>query len=541
MKKTGNMNQSERKNIHKINRKNQMKTIGIRIWIATGFFILAYPVFSQFKFTSSEVIGQVLTVDTLQGIGTLQVHFNTSSDSSYWVYDDETQTSFTLNIAKCQTRKGLEVKVYDENGLQVENKDFECNNFGGYRNPVRVSDVATVMDLLQKSKEKNAGTEDSLRNLPFYPAACLFDLDDTGNDQAFGAYPGKFKRVEYGFRFSFEGVSVTDRDIVFEVDTYDEGNTGLTAAYAFLLAIGHKDSVVAEISDFYISGSGKKIVRVAEAAGISVTRFANENVYFYLKTTGTGTQITESSMDPILVFDNFSVSYQMPMWVEPEAGINNNGEYSNENNIIQAETGKDSLVSIHLKTSGRLGDFVIINDREEEETKRISLLPEGGVKANDGNGNYTVDIPYDFTPGDIETKAKMVIAAPETGTIDDDFLLYVNVKPGTSEIQSGRLELDCGVRIWYDLFMQGIPATSADRFPPGKTGFYVYPNPASTKIYIAADQPHKFALYHITGTLVKSKRIDAENNWIDVSHLPRGVYFVQSLDQEGFVRKIVLN
>lgn len=518
-----------------------MKTIGIRILIVTGFFIIASPVFSQFKFTSSEVIGQVLTVDTLQGIGTLQVHFNTSRDSSYWAYDDESQTSFTLNIAKCQTRKGLEVKVFNENGLEVENKDFECNNSGGYRNPVRVSDVATVMELLQKSKEKNAGTEDSLRNIPFYPAACLFDLDEAGNDQAFGAYPGKFKRVEYGFRFSFEGISVTDNDIVFEMDTYDEGNTGLTAAYTFLLAIGHKDSVVAEISGFYISGSGKKLVRVAEAAGISVDRFADENVYFYLKTGGTETEISEGSMDPILVFDNFSVSYQMPRWIEPEAGINNNGEYSNEEDIIKAEIGKDSLVSIHLQTSGRLGDFVIINDRVEEETKRISLLPEGGVRANDGNGNYTVDIPYDFTPGDIETKAKMVIAAPETGTIDDDVLLYVNVKPGISEVQSGRLELDCGVRIWYDLYMQGIPATYSSRLTPEKTDFYVYPNPAGTKLYIAADQPQRIALYAITGILVKSKRIHAENSWIDVSNLPRGVYFVKSLDQEGFVRKIVLN
>ncbi len=518
-----------------------MKNIQLRILIVTGFFIIASPVFSQFKFTSSEVIGQVLTVDTIHGTGTLQVHFNTSSDSSYWAYDDESQTSFTLNIAKCQTRKGLEVKVFDENGLEVENKDFECNNFGGYRNPVRVSNVETVMELLQKSKEINAGTEDSLRNIPFYPAACLFDLDESGHDQAFGAYPGKFKRVEYGFRFNFEGVSVLDNDIVFEMDTYDEGNTGMTAAYTFLLAIGHKDSVVTEIPGFYISGSGKRVVKVAETAGMPVAEFANENVYFYLKTTGTGTQIAESSMDPIVVFDNFSVSYQMPMWIEPEAGINNNGEYSNEDDIIQAETGKDSLVSIHLKTSGRLGDFVIINDRVEEETKLISLLPEGGVKANDGNGNYSVNIPYDFTPGDIETKAKMVIAAPGTGTIDDDVLLYVNVKPGTSEVQSGRLELDCGVRIWYDLFMQGIPATSAQSIGNRKADVKVYPNPASEKVFISVHEPTRISVYSITGDLVKSEMIHSGNDYIDVSDLSKGVYFIKSPGNKAFVRKIVLN
>ena len=517
-----------------------MKTLSHRLIILIVITLIAYSASAQFKFTSSEVIGQVLTVDTLSGVGTLNVHFNTSKDSSYWYYNDSTQTAFTLSIAKCQTRKGLQVNIFDEGGNDISksNKDFECNNFGGYRNPVRIYSIASLMELLEKSYEQNAGTEDSLRNRPYYPAACLFDLNETGTDQAFGAYPGKFKRVEYGFRFSFDGVSVLDDDIVFEVDTYDEGNTGLTAAYTFMLSVGHKDSIVAEIPDFYVSGSGKKTVKVAEAAGVSVSDFANKNVYIYLKTAGTGTDISESSMDPIIIFDNFSVSYQMPFWLEPEAGIKHNGEFSNEEVVI-AEIDKDTLVGINLKTSGRLGTFIITNDREEEWLKLIALLPEGGLKANDGSGNYTIDVPYTFTPGDIETKAKMVVASPKAGIIDDDMMLYVKVKPKSTEVQSGRLELDCGVRIWYSLFMQGIPATWIKWLKPERGDVLVYPNPANDKVFISVTEPTIISLFNISGNLLKSKMINSENDFIDLSNLSKGVYFLKSEDK-GFIQKIMV-
>ncbi len=410
----------------------------------------------QFSMKDNTVIGQSLLTDEGTGISTFTVHFNTTKDSSYWTYIDSTGI-YTITLNKCQTQKGLQVNVYPDasSASAVINGDFECRDYGSNRNPVRVKNLASLVEILDKFKIKNAGTGDSLKNVPWKPAACLFDLDEQGTNQAFGAFPGMYKRVEYGFQYNFSGVLVTADDISFEIDTYGLGNTGKQASYTLTVATGSATNIIATVNDFYVTGSGKKTVKLAEAIGKVPADFSNQKVYFFLKTLGTDALMAETSVDPVIVLDNMTVSFKKPSWIAPAAGVTANAILNNAKDPVAGSLGKENLFAIHFQTSGRLGAFTITNDRAFHATKLFTFLAEGAVKAKDSLGKYTVDVPYTFTAGSETVKEKIVIAAPAAGAVDDDLMFYLKATPTSTSPVTNRLELDCGTRIWYDFYFRG--------------------------------------------------------------------------------------
>lgn len=109
------------------------------------------------------------------------------------------------------------------------------------------------------------------------------------------------------------------------------------------MAVGSATGVIKEINDFYITGSGKKKVSLAGAAGLPVSDFNNKKVFFFLRTSGTGTEIAEGSVDPTIVFDNFQVSYQMPCWVSPAARIQANVTLNNAANPAWGAVGTENI------------------------------------------------------------------------------------------------------------------------------------------------------------------------------------------------------
>ena len=59
-----------------------------------------------------------------------------------------------------------------------------------------------------------------------------------------------------------------------------------------------------------------------------------------------------------------------------------------------------------------------------------------------------------------------------------------------------------------------------------KSKLTVYPNPATDKLYIIGIQGNeKFEIYNNAGTLVSNPIV--LNNWIDISGLKTGYYFVK--------------
>lgn len=69
--------------------------------------------------------------------------------------------------------------------------------------------------------------------------------------------------------------------------------------------------------------------------------------------------------------------------------------------------------------------------------------------------------------------------------------------------------------------------------------FSIYPNPASTTLTVEADRPATVTLMDVSGRESGRWRVESGKNTIDISTLPRGVYFVR-LDGSGAVKKLIV-
>lgn len=448
-----------------------MKNFSIKMFlIACLIFSAAYS-HAQFNMNNNTNIGQSYQVDSIKGIATFVVDFNTAKDSSTWKYTDETNTTYTVSFSKCQTQRGMQVNIFEDEtatAAKIINGDLECRDYGANRNPVRVSSIAYLNELLTKYTAQKVGTADSVKNVTWKPSACLFDLDATGNNQGFGASPGMYKVVEYGFQYNFSGREVSS-DIVFDVQTYDAGNTTKTASYALTVATGSATNIVGTVENIYVTGSAKKTIKLAEAIGKTPELFSNTKVYFFLKTMGTGTAKAKGTYDPTVVFDNFSVSMKLPQWIDPAAGIQANKIVNNSTTPVSGTLNAESTFSIPLKTSGRLGTLSIVNDLQDNTKKIFTFLETGALKAKDASGKYTVDVAYTLTPAVLNTgtmvwsKAKIEVAAPATGSVNDDLMFYFMATPTSTNAKFDRLELNCGTRIWYDFYFSGKEAVAVTK------------------------------------------------------------------------------
>ena len=348
-------------------------------------------------------------------------------------------------------------------------------------------------------------------------------------DQAFGAWPGKYKQVEYGFNVKFDGSNV-ENDITFSIDTYDEGNTGATASYELTVYIGGTDAsnLVATVTDFYVTGSGLKEVSLASAAGLSPSDFSSKNVYWFLKTAGTGTTIADDSFDPIIIIDNMIVKYNPPAWVIPAAGITANQTLAT---TVEGVVG-DTIFSIPLQTSARLSALNIVNDLQDKTTTPFAtFLAEGALMANDGNGNYTVPVAYTLTPSEYNagnnqwSNAKISVAAPTSGTISDDMMFFFKARVVSGRTMIFRLELDHGTRIWYDVNIKDTP-------PIVNEGIFYNIIQKSTGLVIGADsdpvtQPSVMTADGSTNQAFEFIPVEGKKNTYNIKN-KEGMYFNKS-------------
>ena len=433
----------------------------IRLLLLSCLLLTASLVSAQFRFSNKPSVGQSITLDTMTGVVTFGINFNADKPSSSWSKD--TAGVISVSFQKLQNDRGFRSEVFDTipgSTTTILNDDFRVRRWNSNENPVHVHSVDSLMAVLQKYQESKAGTADSVKNATWKPSASLFDVNGDPANQAFGTHPGMYKRVEYGFHFSFSGFAVTS-DIEFELDTYDAGNTGQTASYALIVAIGNETDTVATIENFYVSGSGPKTVKLAEAAGIDISRFTNQKVYMWLKTQGTGTAVSPTSFDPTIVFDNFKVAYQLPFWVTPAAGAIGNAIVGNQDNPLVIPVNQATATSLLLQTKGRVGSLTITNDLQNNMVKLLDFPDTLGLMANDGNGNYNVPVPYTiaqavYDPGTLTyTKAKITVAAPADGPVNDDMMFSFTAAARDTATEFARIELNAGTRIWYDYYLKG--------------------------------------------------------------------------------------
>jgi hypothetical protein len=443
-----------------------MKKFTLQIFMIACMLFTAGFSYGQAKPEDYPTIGQsyVKSVETQSGVFTID--FNTTAPTSTWTQDEDT-TIFSWG--KARTGRGFAVTVWDGEGNSLNpNEDFKVRSgrFRSNENPNHVASVDSMQALLAKWEEVHAGTDNAEKNTLNAHSVCVFDVDGDTANQAYGVHPGIYKKVEAEFVFRWADMTLKS-DFQFTIDTYDAGNTNETATYSLRVKFSSIDTTVV---DFYETGSGLKQVNLAEATGLDISDFNGQSeVHVYLATEGTNTPIAEGVYDPVIVVDDMTVTFALPVWVEPAAGVDTPGiPFTNEDDPLVGPIGEETTLGIALKTEGRLADLTIVdnlylNGQGDKVNKKLTFAETGAVKANDGSGNYTVDVDYTLEPAILDagtmqwTNQKITIPAPAEGSVDDDLMLYFDATP-LEDAYSARLELNNGNRIFYDVFIEGAAA-----------------------------------------------------------------------------------
>ncbi len=94
-----------------------------------------------------------------------------------------------------------------------------------------------------------------------------------------------------------------------------------------------------------------------------------------------------------------------------------------------------------------------------------------------------------------------------------------------------------GVNVYY-LKATSVP-TSVKEFDVAKSVVNIYPNPASDRVYVDYNKPIRVGVYNIAGSLLKSKLIRSNYDYISVGDLQPGVYLIRSLNDDAFARKLI--
>jgi hypothetical protein len=503
-----------------------------------AFLLIATMAIGQLNFTNNTNIG--LTHNNLNNKDkdTLLLHFNTALASASWTYNESTST-YTITSRKAQTQRGMQVNVYGDavaTGNGITNPDFECRDYGGNRNPQHVQSLDSLLSVL-RAFELQATTQNA-RNKP---AACLFDVAGDAANQAFGAYPAHYKRVEYGYRLNFSGKAINE-DVSIEVETYAAGNTGKTATYKLEV---YKSSVseankLGEVANIYVTGDPKKTVNIAQAINVSPSVFTNQSIFVFFKTMGTtnaegvadAVPNAEGVMDPIIVFDNLNIYYGSPRWDVP-AGVVGNAviNHNSGDAVVTVSTdwsggtpvpvaaGLSRPVKVKLSSVDRVGTIAITEANDGGgHAAAYSFEETGAIKKKSGSGMYDVDVAYTRTINEISGVYTLTVAAPTSGSVSDDMEVTLMANVPLAATRTIRLELNNGVRFWYNVSAIGMEDvnTAVDQTSAAKFAFVQGRSIVS--------EAGALQIFNVNGQLVKSVNAAAANAGVIVEP---GIYVVK--------------
>ncbi len=448
-----------------------MRNFTLKMFIMACIVFVAGFANGQAKPENYPTIGQSFVKDAETASGIFTIDFNTTEKTSTWTQVNDTTVEFSWG--KARTGKGIAVTVWEADSANAAklnpNEDFKVRSgrFRNNENPNHVASVDSLQALLAKWEEVYAGTADSAKNTLNNYSACVFDVNGDPANQAYGVHPGIYKKLEYEFVFRWAGQILTS-DFEFDMFTYDEGNTGATATYYLRVDFGSIDTTVQNV---YVTGSELKHIKLAELTGLNISDFSNQSeVHIFIGTDGTGTEIAEGVYDPVVVFDNMTVTFAAPVWVDPAGGLDG-GTFGNADAPFKGSIGEDKMVSIPLKMMGRVAPMTITDklwkNNSGDKVNKVLTFPDTlGIMANDGEGNYTVEVPYSIQPAawDMGTQSwseqKITVAAPETAQ-DLDWMFSFKVKP-EAENYFTNIEIESTVRVTYQVHVEGTGSTIID-------------------------------------------------------------------------------
>lgn len=419
-----------------------------RILLATAMFGLVMGAGAQIQFNKNSTQTGLTGKNVLEnGNYSFMMNFNTNKAPGEKISDGNGKGFYGFGI----TNEGV-------NGGKADliSSDHKVEHPGSNAKALRWADVPTLL------------TNTTVADAPAYSDGhtfwkygnIFFDVPGSqGADQAYAVWPGMAKRTLFGFRVKVDGGLKSD--ISFDLMTLDPGNTGATATVKMIAQIGSTnmnnpdvaklDMVTAEnvaevfgngyyvIDNLYTSvteGLGKTTFNLAELLGIDKAKFNGKQVTVNLYIGTDGTAMNPGKYGPIIGLDNITGEYGLAKFLYPviEDMWWNNGTTGNLKvdtiNVLATPDVEEEIV-FRLKSVDRTSTFEIKCDGDNRYNTSFYFKETGSVMGNDGNGNYTVPVTYEYTPtNDAGTvSGKIVLPADPNGQpLNDDIEVKYYVK-----------------------------------------------------------------------------------------------------------------
>ncbi len=201
-----------------------------------------------------------------------------------------------------------------------------------------------------------------------------------------------------------------------------------------------------------------------------------------------------------------------------------------EKTVVIDENGKtlDGMEFTHRLKLGGGGDF--------DENG----MPLGRVLAFDVEGNSTITVMA-MSSSSSETR-DLNIAAEHPDSVFAVFPalgpeiskgVYNYIGPATTIYM---YSANSGINIYYLKVEMGTGINPIVE----RQNIRVYPNPATDKVYIGVNEPTQVAIYNLSGSMILSRIVESENDFINVSNMQPGMYIIQSQFKNGFTQKLIV-
>jgi len=167
--------------------------------------------------------------------------------------------------------------------------------------------------------------------------------------------------------------------------------------------------------------------------------------------------------------------------------------------------------------------------------------PLGRVLSIDVMGNTNITVAAMSSSGSSD-RILNIAAGSKDNVIAEFPALGASLTKGVYYYQGGPTKIyfyspDQGVNVYY-LKAASIP-TSVKEFDIDRSIVNIYPNPATDKVYVDYNKPIQVAVYNIAGSLLKSKMIRSNYDYISVGDLQPGVYLIRSQNDNTFAKKLI--
>lgn len=457
----------------------------------------------------------------------------------------------------------------------INNK--KADNWGSNCNVYKMKDIQSMLDFSVDTTKKIYNSAQQF----WKPTNCIINVPTltTDTDRVLAVYPGMYKKVNLGFQVSIDGGGLKS-DVSFELMTADKGTTGKAATYKMIVSVGTQvlfgysplattltmDTASSSNVESYRTLLGnnnlwivdnvytttldttfvRQKINIAEKLGVTPGFFNGKKIYVTLYSPGTGSNIEPGTYDPVIAIDNVEGTYAAAAWAVPTGVVansivdHNNGSPmldTNGNTDFSAGTpvsvtaNTDTPIKIYLTSLNRAAvlDITEANDGGVHNPK-YSFAATGAIKAKDALGNYTIDIPYTYTPSDGTTKFDLKIAAPENyGIVNDTLEVSINVNVAEGVTSAERLEITNGQRFWYDVSAigtapNGVPQMGVNAVRVSAQNSNIYTFNATSDVRVT----------NLAGQTIKIVSAQTAKKGIPVT---QGAYIVKTGD---FVQKVVV-